>query len=127
MATFKRAQRVADRILEEVADILHKEVGDPRLAMVTLTGAKVSDDLRNARIYFVEMGQETCRAETKAALLKASGFLRREWGRRLQLRYVPEIIFMVDESFAYGDRIDRLINEIHSSEETDGSTDNRKD
>lgn len=119
MATFKRAQRVADRILEEVADILHREMGDPRMAMVTFTGAKVSDDLRHAKVFFVEMGQETCREETKEALQKASGFLRRELGKRLQLRYVPEIMFLVDPSFAYGNRIDRLIEEIHRPKEED--------
>jgi len=124
MATFKRAQRVADRIMAEVADILHREVGDPRVAFVTLTGVKVSDDLRNARIYFVEMGQETCREETKEALKKAGGFLRRELGKRLQMRYVPEITFFVDESFAYGSHIDKLIHEIHRTEETDGSGNN---
>ena len=121
MPTFKRAVRVADRIMEEVADILHREVKDPRMALITLTGVKVSDDLRNARIYFVEMGQETCREETKEALKKASGFVRRELGKRLQLRYVPEIIFTADETFAYGNRIDRLIHEIHQQEETDDS------
>lgn len=127
MATFKRAERVADRIMREVADILRREVSDPRVSMVTLTGAKVSDDLRNAKIYFVELGQETCREETKVALQKANGFLKRELGKRLQLRYVPDIVFMVDPSFAYGNHIDRLINEIHRSEETDDSTDNRHD
>ena len=121
MPTFKRAVRVADRIMEEVADILHREVKDPRMALITLTGVKVSDDLRNARIYFVEMGQETCREEMKEALKKASGFVRRELGKRLQLRYVPEIIFTADETFAYGNRIDRLIHEIHQQEETDDS------
>lgn len=123
MTTFKRAQRVADRIMEEVSDILHREVGDRRMAMITLTGVKVSDDLRNAKIFFVEMGQETCKEETKDALQKAAGFLRRELGKRLQMRYVPEIVFMVDQSFAYGNRIDRLIDEIHRSEEKDDSKD----
>ena len=123
MTTFKRAQRVADRIMEEVSDILHREVGDRRMAMITLTGEKVSDDLRNAKIFFVEMGQETCKKETKDALQKAAGFLRRELGKRLQMRYVPEIVFMVDQSFAYGNRIDRLIDEIHRSEEKDDSKD----
>ena len=121
MATFKRAQRVADRIMEEVADILHREMGDPRIAMVTLTGVKVSDDLRHAKIFFVEMGQETCREETKEALQRASGFLRKELGKRLQLRYVPEIMFLVDPSFAYGSQIDRLIEEIHQPKDSNDS------
>jgi ribosome-binding factor A len=122
MATFKRSQRVADRIMEEVTDILHRQIGDPRIAQITITGVKLSDDLRNAKIYFVELGQETCKAETIEALKKAGGFLRRELGKKLQLRYVPEITFIVDQSFAYGNRIDRLIHEIHQPEETNDST-----
>jgi len=121
MPTFKRSQRVADRILEEVSDILHREVGDPRMALITVTGVKVSDDLRHAKIYVVEMGQETCQQETRDALKRAGGFIRRELGKRLQLRYVPEIDFLVDESFAYGNRIDSLILEIHRDEEKDDS------
>ena len=78
MATFKRSQRVADRIMEETADILHRQIADPRMAHITITGVKLSDDLRNAKIYFVEMGQEACREEAKEALKKAGGFLRRE-------------------------------------------------
>jgi len=124
MPTFKRAQRVADRIMEEISDILHREVGDPRMALITVTGVKVSDDLRNAKIYVVEMGQETCQAETRQALKRAGGFIRRELGKRLQIRYVPEIDFLVDESFAYGNRIDRLILEIQRGEEKD-DTENR--
>lgn len=107
--------------MEEVSDILHREVGDPRMSLITVTGVKVSDDLRHAKIYVVEMGQETCQAETRDALKKAAGFIRRELGKRLQMRYVPEIDFLVDESFAYGNRIDRLILDIHRSEENDDS------
>lgn len=121
MPTFKRSQRIADRIMEEVSDVLHREVGDPRMSMITVTGVKVSDDLRHARIYFVEMGQETCQKQTQEALKRAGGFVRRELAKRLQMRYVPEIDFLVDESFAYGNRIDRLIHEIHRSEEKDDS------
>jgi ribosome-binding factor A len=121
MPTFKRSKRVADRIMEEVSDILHREVSDPRMSLITVTGVKVSDDLRYAKIYVVEMGQETCQAETRQALKRAGGFIRRELGKRLQMRYVPEIDFLVDESFAYGNRIDKLILEIHSAEEKDDS------
>ncbi|HOK05759.1 MAG TPA: 30S ribosome-binding factor RbfA [Syntrophales bacterium] len=116
MTTFKRADRVADRIREEMAEILHREMGDVRVSMVTVTGVKVSEDLRHAKIYFVEMGQETCRPETESALRGATGFLRRELGRRLRLRYVPEIVFVVDGSFAYGSRIDRIITELQAQE-----------
>lgn len=117
MSSFKRADRVADRIKVEMADLLLKEVRDPRIGALTITGVKVSDDLRTARIFFVEMGKESCSQEVLTGLGKAKGFLRRELGRRLQLRHVPELIFTYDPSFAYGSRIDSLLMEIHREEE----------
>ena len=112
MTTFKRADRVADLIQGEISDILLKQVRDPRIGAVTITGVKVTDDLRLAKIYFVELAQDTIHAETLAGLEKATGFLRRELGKRLQLRCVPDLIFRVDASFAYGNRIERLLAEI---------------
>lgn len=111
-ANFKRADRVADLIRVEVSDIILRQIRDPRIGMLTITGVKVTDDLRLARIFFVEMGKDTCTPETKRALEQARSFMRRELGKRLRLRYVPEIIFMLDESFAYGSRIERLLAEI---------------
>jgi ribosome-binding factor A len=123
MGSFKRADRVADRIKEEIADLLLRQVRDPRIGSVTITGAKVSDDLRSARVYFVELGKDTCSDEVQAGLRKATGFLRRELGRRLQLRHVPELFFTYDPSFAYGSRIDTLLMEIRREEEANAPTD----
>jgi len=123
MTTFKRAQRVSERIMTEVSDILIREVGDPRMKQLTITGVKVSDDLRLAKIYYVEMGQDACRPETQQALQKATGFLRRELGKRLALRYVPEIVFFVDASFAYGSRIDRIFAQLHDEEKNEEISD----
>lgn len=123
MSSFKRADRVADLLKIEIADLLLKQVRDPRIGSVTITGAKVTDDLRTARVFFVELGKDTCSEEVQAGLRKATGFLRRELGRRLQLRHVPEIIFAYDPSFAYGNRIETLLMEIHREEETNAPTD----
>ncbi len=123
MSRFKRADRVADLIQIEISDILLRQVRDPRIGAVTITGAKVSDDLRTARIFFVELGKDQCSAEVKTGLASATGFLRRELGRRLQLRCVPELLFSYDPSFAYGNRIERLISEIHREEETHAQED----
>ena len=117
MSSFKRADRVADLIKMEISDLLLKQVRDPRIGLVTITGVKVTDDLRTARVFFVELGKDQCSGEVQAGLGKAAGFLRRELGRRLQLRVVPELIFAYDPSFAYGNRIERLISEIHREEE----------
>jgi len=123
MSSFKRADRVADLLKIEIADLLLKQVRDPRIGSVTITGVKVTDDLRTAKVFFVEMGKDECSADLQAGLLKATGFLRRELGRRLQLRRVPEIIFAYDPSFAYGNRIDTLLKEIREKEEMNAPAD----
>jgi ribosome-binding factor A len=126
MTSFKRADRVADLIKIEVADLLLKQVRDPRIGAITVTGVKVTDDLRTARVYFVELGQDACSDAVRAGLDKAKGFLRRELGRRLQLRRVPELLFVYDPSFAYGNRIERLLSEIRT-EGTEGEENARED
>jgi len=112
MMNFKRANRVAELIKMEISDLLLKRVRDPRIGPITITGVKLTDDLRLARVFFVEMGKDTCSDEVRAGLQKATGFLKRELGKRLQLRYIPEIVFVYDESFAYGSRIEKLLTEI---------------
>ena len=113
---FKRADRVAELIMAEMADIIFKQVKDPRVHALTITAVKVTDDLRHAKIYFVEMGKDECSPEIKAGLTKATSFIRRELGKRLQLRLVPEIMFIHDRSFGYGSRIDKILADIAQQE-----------
>ena len=80
--SFKRANRVADLIMADISDILLRETRDPRIKLVTITGVSLTDDLRFARIFFVEMGKDTCDPQTKIALEKATGFLKRELGKK---------------------------------------------
>jgi ribosome-binding factor A len=107
---------VADLIRVEVSDIFLRRIRDPRIGALTVTGVEVTEDLRTAKIYFVEMGKDVFDPEMRKGLEHAKSFLKRELGRRLQLRYVPEIFFMPDESFAYGSRIDKLLAEIGGDE-----------
>lgn len=107
-------------IRAEMSDIITREVKDPRLHSVTITEVKVADDLRNAKVYFVEMGQDECSPEIKTGLTQATGFIRRELGKRIQLRYVPELIFVHDQSFGYGSRIEKLLAQIAGQEEKNG-------
>jgi ribosome-binding factor A len=123
MNSFKRADRVADLIKMEISDLLLKQVRDPRIGSVTITGVKVTDDLRAARVFFVELGKDQCGEEVRAGLARATGFLRRELGGRLRLRCVPELVFSYDPSFAYGNRIERLLSEIHREGEAHASED----
>jgi len=119
LMSFKRSDRVADLIKAEISDILLKQVGDPRTRNVTVTGVKVTDDLRLSKVFFVSMGEDVSSDDAQEGLERASGFLRRELGKRLQLRYVPELKFIFDESFEYGDRIERLLADIHKRKTSD--------
>ena len=121
--TVKRAERVADLIRDEVSRIMLREVRDPRIQHVTITDVKVSEDLRFAKLFFIPMGQNSVHEETIMGLRQAKGFLRRELSKKLRLRYVPDIEFIVDKSFAYGDRIERILAELHKSETPDAGED----
>jgi ribosome-binding factor A len=111
-ANYKRSDRVGDLIQVELADIIFRQIKDPRIGVVTITGVKMTDDLKLARIYFVEMGQDTCAPATQTGLDQAKSFLKRELGKRLKIRHIPDLIFTPDESFAYGSRIEKLLAEI---------------
>jgi ribosome-binding factor A len=113
---FKRADRVAELIRADMYEIISKEVKDPRLHSITVTSVKITDDLRNAKIYFVEMGKDECSDEIKAGLTQAAGFIRRELGKKLQLRFVPELTFVHDTSFGYGNRIEKILAQIAGQE-----------
>jgi ribosome-binding factor A len=114
---------VADLIKAEISDIFLKQIRDPGIGTVTITDVEVSDDLRLAKVFFVEMGKDLIDDHTREGLQRARGFLRRELGKRLRLRYTPEIIFVFDNSFAYGNRIEKLIAEIHKQEESNAAED----
>ena len=132
-ATYKRAIRVADQIRMEVADILMRRIKDPRVGFVTVTDVDVTNDLRLARIYITTMQTGEAEAEAFAGLTKAGGFIRAELGRRLNLRYTPEVAFMKDKAGARGDRVLSLLDNLSSpnrksrledgSDPSDGSRD----
>jgi ribosome-binding factor A len=120
--TYKRADRVADQIRMEVADILMRKIKDPRVRSVTVTGVELTADLRIAHVFVTTMETEQAERETFAGLSKASGFVRAELGRRLTLRYLPEVIFKKDISGLRGDRILKLLDALHSDTDRDGTS-----
>lgn len=115
---FKRSDRVADLLKEEIADLLLRRVKDPRIENITITGVEVTTDLQHARIYFCVMGHpsEEVKKNAGIALNKAKGFMRQELGKRLHMRYLPQLGFYYDSSFEYGDKIERLLKELHKDE-----------
>lgn len=110
---YQRADRVGDLLLELVSELLRKVIRDPRVGAVTLTGAKVSKDLRHARIYFNVLGDEN-RKDALAGLKSASGFIRSKVAKQLKLRFVPTIEFSYDDSQDEAQRIEELLKQIKS-------------
>lgn len=116
----RRTERVADNLLHEVAQILQKDVKDPRIGFVTLTGVKVSPDLRVAKIYYTVLGEAVNRKASAEGLASARSFIRREIGQRLRLRVVPDVRFLYDESMEQTLHVQEMLEDLsHGSEEPD--------
>jgi len=111
----KRPERLGDQIREELSDLLAREVKDPGIGFTTLTFVKVSADLQVARVYYTVLGDAQARKSAARALDRASAFLRRHLAGRLRLRRAPELAFEYDESIARGERIERIIQELHDA------------
>src|SRR5215213_8960152 len=107
-----RQEQVQNRLIEEVSDMLHRDLKDPRLGFVTITGAEITRDLRYAKVYVSVMGSDEEKQHALDALKRASGFIRGEFTRRAHLRVAPEIDFLGDVSLARGARIFELLKEI---------------
>ena len=116
----KRSEKVADLIQKEVSQMLVKSVKDPRIGFVTITKVTVSEDCRFARVYFSVAGTEAERESSGRGLDSAKGYVRKELGRRLRLRYTPEIVFQFDPSIEYAIHMEELIQSIHREEEHHG-------
>lgn len=121
--TYKRADRVADQIRMEVADILMRKIKDPRVHDVTVTDVELTGDLRIAYIFVTTMETGEAEREVFVGLSKASGYVRAELGRRLSLRYLPDVIFKKDVSGQRGDRIMQLLEGLHSDKDQRASPD----
>lgn len=117
MTVHSRPERVGQEIQVAIASIIARgELRDPRIGFITITGVKVSPDLRVAKVFYSMMGTDEQKAETERGLEAAKGFLRREVNARVKLRVSPEIYFVFDESIQEGDKIDRLLREVKEKE-----------
>lgn len=114
---YKRSEKVAEAIHELVCQMLVKGLKDPRIGFVTVTGVKVTDDLRLAKIYFTVIGSDEEKKATEQGLNSGRGYIRKEVGKQLRLRHVPDILFAYDESVEYGYRIENILKEISSADD----------
>jgi ribosome-binding factor A len=105
-----------ERVAEEFREILAEEIQrlkDPRIGFVTVTGVKVSPDLHRAWVYFTAYGDQRARSGSRAALRSATNHLRRALGSQVRLKVTPEIEFVEDDTQERGERIDRIIDQLH--------------
>jgi len=121
MTQFKRADRVGGQVKKELSDLLMKEIRDPRLDSVTIIAVNLSDDLRSAQVFFSVAQEEEARMSALAGFKSASGYLRRRLSSRLELRYMPALRFICDESLDRATRMNKILKTI--SEEMESAED----
>jgi len=112
--TYKRAERVSDQMKQEIADILMRKIKDPRIGFVTVTDVEVADDLRNAKVFVSVYGSD--KASTLKGLESAAPFIRSELGKRMRMKFVPELLFRYDDSVERGAHIMELLHDIEDKD-----------
>jgi ribosome-binding factor A len=112
-----RARKLADRIQQIVAEMLERRVKDPRLGFVTVTDARLTNDLRDATVYYTVYGTDGERADTAAALESAKGIIRTEVGRQTGLRHTPSLTFVADSVQENARHIDELLAKAREKDE----------
>jgi ribosome-binding factor A len=120
MKPFARSDRVGGQIQKVLSDILLKRVKDPRLKTASITGVKMSRDLRIARVYFITADGNNNIVQTIEGFKSALGYVKYKLAAELGLRYMPELRFFYDESFEYGVHIDKILSRIHDEDRADG-------
>ncbi len=115
---FSRTDRIRKAIIREFSDILINEVKEPRLVnqMISVTDAEISNDMRHAKVFVSIMGEETLQTEIMEILREQAPKIRQGIGRRIRLRYTPEIDIRLDDSLERGSRVTQLLNQISRGE-----------
>ncbi len=123
MLNYKRADRVGDQIRAEIADILVRKIKDPQIGFVTVTAVEVTDDLRHAKVFVSMLESESLASpgreqnKTLRGLVRASGFIRTELGKRLRLKFLPQLSFHIDQSAQKAAHILQLLEEIKQTDD----------
>ena len=109
-----KSEKLSHTFVEEISSIIREEVKDKRIGFITITGANVTSDLSYAKIYFTTLGVDI--NEATKALNKASGFIKMELSKRIEIRKMPEMEFIYDTSIEYGEKIEKIIDNIKDKE-----------
>lgn len=112
----RRQEQAADQIQRELSDLLLRSTNDPRIKFASVTAVQVSADLRHAKVYVSVLGDAAEQKETMYAIHHAAGYLKRELASRLSFKFMPELVFLHDESIERGDRILRLIEKVRAED-----------
>ncbi len=120
-ADYSRTDRINASMQKAIARIVRDEVKDPRVGMVTIQEVRAVRDLSQAKVYFTVLNLDDADVkQLEKALQNAAGFIRRQLGREVQLRAVPELKFIYDTSIEYGNRLHSLIDAVHKEEQPEG-------
>jgi len=111
-----RLERVNDLLAENLSEIIEHDLRDPRKGLITVTSVRVSPDLKHAQVYVTTLGDETAKREMVRVLEHAAGFIRSELGRRIRLKFVPELDWQIDNSVEYAQRIDEVLRRIREEQ-----------
>lgn len=109
---YSRSQRVVEQIKRELAELIRLEVKDPRVGFITLTDVEITPDYAHAKVFFTSMTGKEDVEGILVGLRRASGFLRRELGKRVRIHTTPELHFHYDQSVEEGSRLSQLIDEV---------------
>jgi len=107
-----RRERIEEAIKKEVSTIIHDELKDPRIGFVTIIRVELSEDLRNARIFYSVLGNNESRKKTKVALDSALGFVRSRVAQRINMRFATELMFQEDRSSEYSVKIEEILSKL---------------
>jgi len=118
---FSRVQRVGEQIQRVLAQLIQQEIDDPRLGMVTVSHVVVSRDLAHAKVYVTVLGEPAAVETSLAILNKAAGFLRHALGREVQMRVIPQLRFVYDESLARAASVSALIDQAVAADRHEGA------
>jgi ribosome-binding factor A len=111
-----RSKKVATQIKNEIGNLLQTQIKDPLIGFVTITNVLISDDLRNAKVYFSVLGDSKQKNKSIQGLNRARTYIQSEIGSKLGLRYVPIVNFYIDETLEYQEHINELLKSLDSTD-----------
>lgn len=109
-----RSERVKGQLKKEISKILQEDLKDPRISFVTITRIELTGDLRYAKVYFSILGDDEVKKKSLEGIQSAGGFIRRLIGERMNMKYVPEIVFKLDQSIEYSINLEKTFERIRN-------------